>query len=136
MATNLKRKSNLNEHLLPGLKTGGVLKKLSDSIFPFKYNDFDGLLNLINKHPDIGIIKMEVIRDQKPKKNFLKKVRKLANDRDLVLIFDECTTGFRQSFGGIHKIYGINPDMLMLGKAIANGYALTAVLGRKEIIKA
>ena len=71
----------------------------------------------------------------KKKKNFLKKVRKLANERDLILIFDECTTGFRQSFGGIHKIYGVNPDMLMLGKAIANGYALTVVLGRKEIME-
>ena len=50
------------------------------------------------------------------------------------MIFDECTTGLG-SFGGIHKIYGINPDMLMLGKAIANGYALTAVLGRKEIME-
>ncbi len=135
LATNLKKKSNLNEHLLPGLKTGGVLKKLNDSIFPFKYNDYDGLLNLIKKYPDIGIIKMEVIRNQKPKKNFLKKIRKLANERDLVLIFDECTTGFRQSFGGIHKIYGVNPDMLMLGKAIANGFALTAVLGKKEIME-
>ncbi len=78
---------------------------------------------------------MEVIRNQKPKKNFLKKVRKLADEKNLVLIFDECTTGFRESFGGIHKIYGVNPDMLMLGKAIGNGYAITAVLGKKEIMR-
>ena len=135
LSANLSKKSNLNEHLLPGLKTGGVLKKLSDSIFPFKYNDFNGLVNLVKKHPDIGIIKMEVVRNQKPKKNFLKKVRKLANEKNLILIFDECTTGFRQSFGGIHKIYDVNPDMLMLGKAIGNGYALTAVLGKKEIME-
>ncbi len=135
LATNLKKKSNLNDHLLPGLKTGGVLNKLSESIFPFKYNDFDELKKLIKKHPDIGIIKMEVIRTQKPKKNFLKKVRKLADEKNLVLIFDECTTGFRESFGGIHKIYGVNPDMLMLGKAIGNGYAITAVLGKREIMR-
>ena len=135
LATNLNKKNNLNEHLLPGLKTGGVLKKLNSSIYPFKYNDFNGLRKLIKKNPDIGIIKMEVIRNQKPKNNFLKKVRRLADQKNLVLIFDECTTGFRESFGGIHKIYGVDPDMLMLGKALGNGYAITAVLGKKEIMQ-
>ena len=78
---------------------------------------------------------MEVIRNQKPKKKFLKKVRELANNKNLVLIFDECTTGFRQTFGGIHKLYGVSPDMLMLGKALGNGYAITAVLGSKKIME-
>lgn len=135
LATNLKKKSNLNEHLLPGLKTGGVFKNLKDSIYPFRYNDLNGLKNLIKKNPSIGIIKMEVIRNQIPQNNFLKKVRKLADQKNLILIFDECTTGFRQSFGGIHKIYGVNPDMLMLGKALGNGYAITAVLGKKNIME-
>ena len=134
LATNLKKKSNLNEHLLPGLKTGGVFKNLKDSIYPFKYNDLNGLKDLIKRNPSIGIIKMEVIRNQIPKNNFLKNVRKLADQKKLVLIFDECTTGFRQSFGGIHKIYGVNPDMLMLGKALGNGYAISAVLGKKIIM--
>ena len=134
LATNLKKKSNLNEHLLPGLKTGGVFKNLKDSIYPFKYNDLNGLKDLIKRNPSIGIIKMEVIRNQIPKNNFLKNVRKLADEKKIVLIFDECTTGFRQSFGGIHKIYGVNPDMLMLGKALGNGYAISAVLGKKIIM--
>ena len=135
LATNLKKKSNLNEHLLPGLKTGGVFKNLRGSIYPFRYNNFNELKNLIKNNPDIGIIKMEVIRNQIPKNNFLKKVRLLADQKNLVLIFDECTTGFRQNFGGIHKIYGVNPDMLMLGKALGNGYAITAVLGKKNIME-
>ena len=135
LAANLKKKSNLNEHLLPGLKTGGVFKNLRDSIYPFRYNNFDELKNLIKDNPEIGIIKMEVIRNQKPKNNFLKKVRNLANQKNLILIFDECTTGFRQSMGGIHKIYGIKPDMMMLGKALGNGYAISAVLGEKRIME-
>ena len=77
---------------------------------------------------------MEVIRNQIPKNNFLKKVRKLADKKNIVLIFDECTSGFRQNFGGIHKIFGVEPDMLMLGKALGNGYAITAVLGKKNIM--
>ena len=103
---------------MPGLKTGGVHKKLKDTIYPFRYNDFKGLKSLIKKNPDIGIIKMEVIRNEMPKKNFLKKIRKFADENNIVLIFDECTSGFRECLGGIHKKYGVEPDLMMLGKAL------------------
>ena len=134
LATNLRSKNNLNEHLLPGLKTGGVHKKLKDTIYPFRYNDFNGLKKLVKKHQEIGIIKMEVIRNEPPKNNFLKKVRELANKNNIVLIFDECTSGFRECLGGIQKKYGVDPDIMMLGKALGNGYAITAVLGKKKIM--
>ena len=52
------------------------------------------------------------------------------------MIFDECTSGFRETFGGLHKKYGVNPDIAMFGKALGNGYAITAVLGRKDIMDA
>ncbi len=135
LAANLQSKKNLNEHLLPGLKAGGVNKELKKTVFPFRYNDFNGLKKIIDKNKDIGIIKMEVIRNEKPKNNFLKKVRKLSSDKNIVLIFDECTTGFRQNFGGIHKLFNVEPDMMMLGKALGNGYAITAVLGKKNIME-
>ncbi len=135
LAANLKSNKNLNSHLLPSLKTSGVYKNLKGSIFPFNYNDFKTLKKLINKHKDIGIIKMEVIRNELPKNNFLKKVRKLADENNIVLIFDECTSGFRECLGGIHKKFDVNPDMLMLGKALGNGYAITAVLGKKKIMQ-
>ena len=63
-------------------------------------------------------------------------MRQLATERDIVLIFDECTSGFRQTFGGIHKMYGVEPDMAMFGKALGNGYAITAIIGRREIMEA
>ena len=135
LAANLKNNKNLNNHLLPGLKTSGVYKNLNESIYPFNYNDLDRLKFLIKKYKDIGIIKMEVVRNELPKNNFLKKVRKLANENNLILIFDECTSGFRECFGGIHKKFKVNPDMLMLGKALGNGYAITAVLGKKDIMQ-
>ena len=79
---------------------------------------------------------MEVSRNSGPQDNFLQKVRKLATERGIVLIFDECTSGFRQTFGGLHKLYGVNPDMAMFGKALGNGYAITAAIGRREIMEA
>ena len=53
-----------------------------------------------------------------------------------MLIFDECTSGFRETFGGLHKKYGVEPDMAMFGKALGNGYAVTATIGRREIMEA
>jgi glutamate-1-semialdehyde 2,1-aminomutase len=79
---------------------------------------------------------MEVARNFGPKDNFLNKVRQLATERGIVLIFDECTSGFRQTFGGLHKQFGVEPDMAMFGKALGNGYGITAIIGRREIMQA
>ena len=54
---------------------------------------------------------------------------------DIILIFDECTSGFRETYGGLHKKYNVNPDIAVFGKAIGNGYAITGILGKKEIMK-
>lgn len=134
LAANLGDSKNLAGHLLPGLEPKGVPQNLRGTIFPFKYNDFDELEELVDAH-DIGVIKMEVMRNFGPQDNFLQKVRKLATRRGIVLIFDECTSGFRQSLGGIHKIYGVEPDMAIFGKALGNGYAITAIIGRREIME-
>ena len=78
---------------------------------------------------------MEVMRNEEPKDNFLQKVRKLADERSIVLIFDECTSGFRKTFGGLHKFYDVNPDIAMFGKAMGNGFAITSVIGKKDIME-
>jgi glutamate-1-semialdehyde 2,1-aminomutase len=104
-------------------------------VHPFSYNNFDELVGLVDKQ-DIGVIKMEVSRNMSPENNFLGKVRSLASEKNILLIFDECTSGFRQSFGGLHKVYGVEPDMAVFGKALGNGYAITAVIGRREIMEA
>ncbi|THJ23846.1 MAG: aminotransferase class III-fold pyridoxal phosphate-dependent enzyme [Nitrospira sp. CG24D] len=135
LAANLGDETHLAGHLLPGLEPKGVPGNLRDTIFPFTYNRLDELESLINTH-DVGVIKMEVSRNQGPENGFLEKVRKLATDRGIVLIFDECTSGFRQTFGGLHKLYGVEPDMAMFGKALGNGYAITATIGRREVMEA
>lgn len=135
LSANLGDDENLAGHLLPGLDPKGVPQNLRGTVFPFNYNNYEELENLVNTH-DIGVIKMEVVRNKGPEDNFLHKVRKLATDRGIVLIFDECTSGFRQTFGGLHKMYGVEPDMAMFGKALGNGYAITATIGRREIMEA
>jgi len=135
LSANLGDDENLAGHLLPGLDPKGVPQNLRGTVFPFSYNNYAELENLVNAH-DIGVIKMEVVRNMGPEDNFLQKVRKLATDRGIVLIFDECTSGFRQTFGGLHKMYGVEPDMAMFGKALGNGYAITATIGRREIMEA
>ena len=135
LSTNLGDDENLAGHLLPGLEPNGVPKSLKGTVYPFTYNDFNSLESLVANH-NIGIIKMEVKRNHDPKNGFLEKVRKLATEKGIILIFDECTSGFRETFGGLHKKYGIEPDMAMFGKALGNGYAITAVIGKRDIMEA
>ncbi|TSA36850.1 MAG: aminotransferase class III-fold pyridoxal phosphate-dependent enzyme [Verrucomicrobiaceae bacterium] len=135
LSANLGDDKSLDGHLLPGLEPNGVPRNLRGTVFPFNYNNFTELEALVNAH-DIGVIKMEVVRNKGPEDNFLHKVRQLATDRGIVLIFDECTSGFRETFGGLHKLYGVEPDMAMFGKALGNGYAITATIGRRAIMEA
>ena len=135
LSANHNQGDDLSSHLLSGLKPNGVPKNLKNTVYPFNYNDFDELLSIVNSN-DIGVIKMEVVRNFGPEDNFLNKVRELATKRNIVLVFDECTSGFRETFGGIYQKYGIEPDMAMYGKTIGNGYALTAVVGKKSVMEA
>jgi glutamate-1-semialdehyde 2,1-aminomutase len=83
-----------------------------------------------------GVIMMEVSRNFAPTDGFLEKVRQLATDHGIVLIFDECTSGFRQTYGGLHLQFGVEPDIAMFGKALGNGYAVTAAIGRRSVMEA
>lgn len=136
LSANLGVGDGLGGHLLPGLDPAGVPRNLEKTVMPFNYNKLDELQSLVDQHPDLGVIKMEVSRNMGPADGFLEGVRALATKHNIVLIFDECTSGFRQSFGGLHKIYGVEPDMAVFGKALGNGYAITAVIGRKEVMEA
>ena len=134
LSSNLKNNKTLDKIHLPGLSTIGIPKKLEGLTHLFKYNDLNSLKKLIKTHKNIGTIFMEVQRNEKPRNNFLKDVRKLADKYKLVLIFDECTSGFRETFGGLHKKYNVNPDIAVFGKSIANGIPLTAIIGKQSVM--
>lgn len=135
LSANLGDDKQLAGHLLPGLEPRGVPELLRGTVLPFNYNRFDELQALVDGH-NIGVIKMEVVRNLGPTDDFLHKVRELATRHGIVLIFDECTSGFRQTFGGLHKLYGVEPDMAIFGKTLGNGYAITAAIGRRAIMEA
>lgn len=135
LSANLGDEKNLAGHLLPGLEPRGVPQHLRGTVLPFNYNDADRLEELL-RGGDVGAIKMEVMRNHGPAPGFLERVRELATRHGAVLIFDECTSGFRQTYGGLHRQYGVDPDMTVLGKTLGNGYAITAVLGRRPIMEA
>jgi glutamate-1-semialdehyde aminotransferase len=135
LSANIKNNQNLNNHLLSGLDSTGVPKSLIGTVIPFEYNDIDQIRKIVQDNSDLGAIKMEVVRSTEPKPGYLEEIRRLCDKNNIVLIFDECTSGFRETFGGIHKKYGVTPDMCMFGKALGNGYAITAVIGKREIME-
>ena len=134
LSANLGSKKNLDQHLMPGLNYEGIPENLKNTSFPFPYNDFEYLLKLIKKK-NIGIIKMEVMRNLEPQDNYLQKIRKICNEKKIILIFDECTSGYRENMGGIHLKYKVNPDIAIFGKALGSGFAINAIIGKRNIMK-
>ncbi|HMR94753.1 MAG TPA: aminotransferase class III-fold pyridoxal phosphate-dependent enzyme [Microthrixaceae bacterium] len=135
LSANLSEDSALDGHLLPGLEPTGVPRGLGGSAHPFVYNDLDGLERVLEMG-DIGVIFMEVQRGTPPGLGFLEGVRSLAYRHGAVLVFDECTSGFRRDLGGLHLGYGVEPDLATFGKTLGNGYAVAAVIGRESVMQA
>ena len=134
LSANINSKKNLDQHLMSGLNYDGIPENLKNTSFPFPYNNFEYLEKLINKKK-IGIIKMEVMRNIEPKNNYLQKIRKICNKKKIILIFDECTSGYRENMGGIHLKFKVNPDIAIFGKALGSGYAINAIIGKRNIMK-
>jgi len=136
LATNMSDSKNLDNQLLPGLKVRGVSDSFKNTIKPFMYNDINSLKKIFNKkNNNIGIIIMEPMRGVEPEKNFLKKVKSIARKNGAILIFDEITSGFKDIYGGLHLKYKVNPDIAIYGKSLGNGYPISAIIGKKNIMQ-
>ena len=133
LSANLANSENLNSHLMRNLPIQGVQKSLKNSAFVFEYNNFKQLEKIISQNKIAAVI-MEVSRNEKPQKYFLEKIRNLTRNKNIVLIFDECTSGFRETLGGLHLKYKINPDIATFGKALGNGYAINAIVGSNDVM--
>ena len=116
----------------------GGLDEVSKNTLVVQYNNYEDLEKTIKKNNDIaGVIVEPVLANMGlilPEKNFLAQIRKITNENNIPLIFDEVVTGFRVTDGGAQKHFQIKPDITTLGKALGNGFTIAAVGGRKEIM--
>ncbi|MBP1731870.1 MAG: glutamate-semialdehyde aminotransferase, partial [Deltaproteobacteria bacterium] len=122
---------------------GGVPKKLYEDVYEFHYNNLDSLEQLMTEHGnETAAIMMTPFghplhaKMQEPAPGFLEGVRAIANKYGAVLAFDEIRTNFRLSMGGAQQLYGVTPDLSVLGKGMANGYAISAVTGKTDVMMA
>lgn len=121
---------------------GGIPQKVYEDVHEFEYNELEELEELMKKYGgDVAAIIVTPLGHplgrpvQMPKPGFLEGVRRIADTYGSVLIFDEIRTCFRVHLGGAQKLFGVIPDLACIGKAMANGYAISALVGREEIMR-
>jgi glutamate-1-semialdehyde aminotransferase len=137
LAANLSDNSALDGQLMPGLQPAGVPRGLTGSAIPFNFNDIDSLREKIKgQENQIAAIMIEPARGEEAPNEYLSKLREIASEIGAVLIFDEITSGFRMCAGGIHRRYNIYPDMAIFAKSMANGYAMSTIIGTEEVMQA
>ncbi|MEW6623651.1 MAG: aminotransferase class III-fold pyridoxal phosphate-dependent enzyme [Bacillota bacterium] len=121
---------------------GGVPAEIKNLTIEFSYGDLDELEHLLKEHghetaaiiiTPVGHPTAEPVME--PPEGYLEGVRQLADKYEVVLIFDEIRTGFRVAMGGAQQRYGVTPDLSTFGKAMANGYAISACVGKAEVMK-
>ena len=118
-------------------RNAGVPAGLKELVFEFRYNDLASLEAILAEHyGQIGAVILEPVGMHAPEDSFLHRVAALAHKAGALLIFDEVITGFRMHLGGAQAYFGVTPDLAGFGKAMANGYPLAALVGKREIIDA
>ncbi|HEV8537154.1 MAG TPA: aminotransferase class III-fold pyridoxal phosphate-dependent enzyme [Candidatus Limnocylindria bacterium] len=136
LAANLAEDHALDGHLLAGLEPAGVPRGLTGTMLPFHYNRIEELRAIVSQHGrDLAAIVMEPTRDDGPAPGFLEEIRDISSRVGAVLVFDEVTSGWRMNTGGIHRTYGVDPDMAVFAKGMGNGYAMAAVIGVRPVME-
>ncbi|MEQ9370523.1 MAG: aminotransferase class III-fold pyridoxal phosphate-dependent enzyme [Coleofasciculus chthonoplastes F3-SA18-01] len=114
----------------------GIPQSTQDLTHTFVYNDLESLYRLFRDYPhQIAAVILEPMNVVEPKDDFLGNVKELTHQKGAILIFDETITGFRYANGGAQEYFGVLPDLATFGKGIANGYPLSAVTGRADIMR-
>lgn len=135
LASNLTAEESLSEHLFSGIEPTGVPRALKETAIPFPYDNLNALGELLDEHRgEVAAIIMEPFRSELPPEGYLAGVQKLARENNVVLIFDEVTTGFRLAVDGIQSVVGVVPDLSVFAKSISNGYAMGVVAGKREVM--
>lgn len=137
LAANLSEDKALDGHLLPGLEPRGVPRALRGTSYPFTYNNTEEFTSLVEKYgKEVGVVVLESVRSHFPKQEFLKTIRRITKELDIVLVVDEITAAWRMNLGGAHLLFDFEPDIAVFAKAISNGYPMAAVIGKSEVMEA
>lgn len=116
--------------------TRGIPGPVSSLTKTFHYNDIGSLEELADRYPNrISCVVLEAMATEEPKDGYLQKVQDLCRRNGIVFILDEMITGFRWHLKGAQHYYGVEPDLCTFGKAMANGYAVSCVAGKREIME-
>lgn len=136
LAANLNADAALDPHLFSGIEPIGVPRALAGTTIPFPYGDLVALGDRLDQHRgQIAAVIMEPLRSELPPPGYLEGVARLCREYDVVLIFDEITTGFRLHENGVQAYFGVTPDMAVFAKSISNGYPFGAVVGRRDVME-
>ncbi len=136
LSSNIADDQSLDGHLLPGLEPAGVPRNLRETAIPFHFNDLDGFRKIFERYQSrVAAVVMEPARNFYPKEGFLEAIREVTKTAGVVLVFDEVSSGWRSTVGGIHLKFKVNPDMAVLGKGMSNGYPMAAVIGRAFVME-
>ncbi len=115
---------------------GGIPPLNKSMTLTFGYNDIGSLNALFERYPgQIAMVLLEPARVNEPRDGFLQKVQEAASNNGAVFMLDETISGFRFHRGGAQSVYGVTPDLSCFGKAMANGFSLSALTGRREIME-
>jgi glutamate-1-semialdehyde 2,1-aminomutase len=134
LAANINGDNSLKDHLLPGLSPNGIARGLKDTVYPFQYNQPEQLREVVRNN-DIGVIVLEGARYDFPSSDFLKEINAIAKEKNIVVVVDEITSGLRMTDGGVYKLNELDPDIVVYGKALGNGFAISAVVGKKSTME-
>ncbi|MGK6313110.1 glutamate-1-semialdehyde 2,1-aminomutase [Neorhizobium sp. DT-125] len=114
----------------------GIPKVIQKLTVGFQYNDIESAQSLFSRYPGrIAAFILEPSRGEKPKDHYLHKLRKLCHENGALFILDEMITGFRWDVGGAQKAYDITPDLSCFGKALGNGFSISALAGKREFME-
>jgi glutamate-1-semialdehyde aminotransferase len=137
LSANLADDKALEGQLLPGLSPLGVTRGMKGTSYPFYYNNKEEFLSLVRKYTNqIAGVVIEAVRNVEPEPGFFETIEEETQKLGVPLIVDEVSSGFRLNTGGAHLVIGLHPDIAVFAKGMSNGYAMAAVIGKRQYMDA
>lgn len=135
LSSNLRDTSTLDNHLISGLQPRGVPSALEGTAYPLQFDCMESISEAFKLYGNrVAAVVFEIARDREASKEWLAAIRQYADDYGAIVCVDEISSGFRHSTGGYHKLLGFTPDVAVFSKALGNGFAISAVIGKKFVM--